>query len=311
MSQKEQVTSASSVLRLSSKNLTDICPSQSIRSMSLVIGNSMISANVSQAEVKNDAMPVQIEMAATASKAAESTHTFGECFLSNCCCLKTFPREVMNEVILTNDAATEEPSLLQRFCFCYCFPEARVNNGIEQIPELHGLAGLMIQDGDHITAGSLTSMKYAKWDAGKRVAYMPVYSGFGWWHGGTTGLWAEPAYTAWCCIMNGARLGNFTYKFSFSEDYMHGDIDALLNPCCCCGCVCLPAWFRVPRCLNHFTFEQDLGSRNGTEWTRYNAQCMGEAKPYYKLLQVWQPDGQQGKHFDRLQIAPKQVMLSY
>eukprot|EP00930_Biecheleria_cincta_P062604 TRINITY_DN48061_c0_g1_i1.p1 TRINITY_DN48061_c0_g1~~TRINITY_DN48061_c0_g1_i1.p1 ORF type:complete len:288 (+),score=45.14 TRINITY_DN48061_c0_g1_i1:77-865(+) len=258
-----------------------------------------------------DEVSVQIKMETTAPKAAEPRHGWGENVLSCCCCLKTFPREVINEVILGNDAGTQEQSVFQRLCFCYCYPKARVNNGIEQIPELKGLAGLMIQDGDHVTAGSLTFLKYAKWDAETRIAYMPVFSGFGWWHGGTTGLWTEPAYTAWCCIMNVARLANYTYRFSFSEDYMHGDIDVLVNPCCCCGCVCLPAWFTLPRCLNHFTFEQDLGSKDGTEWTRYNAKCMGEAKPYYKLLQVWQPDGRQGKHFDRLQIAPQQVMITY
>jgi len=232
------------------------------------------------------------------------------CFLSTCCCVNPYQKEKMNEAILLNDAADEWPSLLQRLCFCYCFPKARVTNGMDQIPQLRGLAGLTVQDGTHITGGSLQTLKYAKWNPEERSAYMPVFSGSCWCYGGTTGVWAEnAAYGIAAWIINFARLGNYSYKFIFSEDFLSGDIDIWMNLCICCPM--LPPWFKLPRCLVHFTFKQDNGSEDGTDWSRYNATCGGAPQFYYKLREVWDADGNPGKFFDRLEIVPQQLMVSY
>mmetsp|Transcript_4858 Transcript_4858/g.14118 ORF Transcript_4858/g.14118 Transcript_4858/m.14118 type:complete len:237 (-) Transcript_4858:81-791(-) len=228
-----------------------------------------------------------------------------------CCCIKVSPKSSLNELMLIDTAADQQPSCLQRFCLCYCKPLERKSNGIEEIPQLRGLAGLTVQDGDHITAGSLQTLKYAPYDPEARVLYMPVYGGFGWWHGGTTGLWTEPANCVWGFLMTAARLSNYTYKFTFSEDYLHVDIDIMTNMFGVVGCACLPAWCTVPRCITHFTAEQDLGSADGTEWSRYNAACCGKPRFYYKLREVWQADGAPGRFHDRLSIVPQQVMLSY
>ncbi|CAJ1409488.1 unnamed protein product [Effrenium voratum] len=208
-----------------------------------------------------------------------------------------------NDMILLNDASTEQPSLFQRF-LCYCQPQVRVKNTMDKVPQLKGLAGLLVQDGDHITGGSLFTLKYAKWDPEKRTAIVPVDGGACWWFSGTAGLWTATAYSPLFCVLaNGARCSNFTYNFSFSEDFLFGNIDISVNPCLCLPW--LPPWLTVPRCIQSFTMKQDNGSMDGTDWSRYNSTLGCPAQFYYKLREVWDVDGNPGKFFERLEIVPQ------
>ncbi|CAE8629867.1 unnamed protein product [Polarella glacialis] len=241
---------------------------------------------------------------------ASSPSAFTDCTVS-CCCLRRYPREKVGDNMLLDNAAALQPSLFQQLCLCQCTPLARVKPVLELVPQLRGLAGVTVQDGDHVTKGSLQTLKWADFDPQTRVATKPVFGGFG-WKDGTAGLWSEGASKS-CLrgvVFNLGRSCNYTYKFTFAEDYLSADIDAMANltgPCC----PCVPAWFTLPRFLSHFTMKQDLGSTDGTEWTRYSSKFGGEPTFSYKLLEVYQPDGTPGRHFERLKIADPDVLVTF
>ncbi|CAE8724426.1 unnamed protein product [Polarella glacialis] len=140
---------------------------------------------------------------------------------------------------------------------------------------------------------------------------MSVAGGSG-WKDGTAGLWSgDPGKSCYDgFLFNLGRSCSQTYKFTFADDYLSADIDILANltgPCC----PCVPAWFTFPRSLFHFTMKQDLGSTDGTEWTRYNSYFGREPIPYYKLLEVFQTDGTPGRHFEKLAAADPNVLVTF
>lgn len=232
-------------------------------------------------------------------------------FLAAFCCLKVHERDTVGEWMMSPEQPG--PSLFERFNMCHCRQEVREESGIELEPKLRGLAGVTLQDGEHNTAGSLQTMKWASFDPETRVVYQKVFGGFGAKAG--TGAWTEDASSLiWMILMNLARNAGYRYKFSFSEDYRYADIDVQGNPCvlcCCCPILtlpCCPAWFTFPRalCRGGFNMRAAEGVTDGTHWERYN----GKTKAY-DLVTVYNTDGTKGPHFDRLAaVAPQQVMVT-
>jgi len=235
--------------------------------------------------------------------------------MAACCCLEIKQRDVVNEWMLSTNE-TKAPSLCQRLCFCQCGPSVRKPSGIEAVPQLRGLAGVMVQAGDHNTAGSLQTLKWANWDPVKRQADLQVWGGFsGCGRGSEVGLWTEPVKPLWCFLMNLARVGNYTYRFKFSEDYRRADIGISGNPlifCCSCLCIpCMPGWLFVPKCITAFEMVQADDSTDGSSWKRNNSVCGSEFKFFYNLQEVFTPEGQPAKYHDKLTMAPQQVMITY
>ena len=77
------------------------------------------------------------------------------------CCLRTVDRASTAEWMLLDNNAGAQPSLLQRL-LCQCGPEARIDSGIKDIPEIAALAGVTAQIGTHSTAGSLQTLKFCE-----------------------------------------------------------------------------------------------------------------------------------------------------
>lgn len=170
--------------------------------------------------------------------------------LAMCCCVEEQPRETLPQWMLLNTNASAQPSLMQRL-LCQCGPEARVSNGIEDIPEIRGVAGGLLQSAppDWPTKGSVQTLKYCKFDKEKRVATIQVFGGFG--GPSSVGLWTEPGGSCkWYFLINLARCCNYSYRFEFSEDWRHADIKIMANFCCvCCVPPCFPACCALPDCL--------------------------------------------------------------
>lgn len=227
----------------------------------------------------------------------------------SCCCLKIEESETADEWMLRPN--TLEPSLFQRLCLCQCSEEERRPSGILLVPEISGLAGVTLQLGDHATAGSLQTLKWTTYDQTKRTATMQVFGGFGGAAG--TGQWTEPPNSLhWMFLMNLGRCGNYTYRFTFSEDFRYSDIDIQCNPLpLCCICIpCIPAWCTVPRCCVSYDMRQTSDSKDGSTWDRYSSKCGGEKEFTYKLVQVFTENGDEGEQFKELATAPKQVMIT-
>jgi len=237
---------------------------------------------------------------------AEPASALASC-MAACCCIGIKERDTVGDWML-NASGNGEPSLFQKLFECQWSPKPRTPGGIETESKLRGLAGVTLQNGTHSTKGSLQTLKWAKWDASKREATLPVFGGFY----GDTGVWTEPINPIWCCLMNLGRCANYTYTFTFSEDYSHATIDISANPLVlCCLCVpCCPAWCTVPRCCVAFDMEQVPGS-DGTVWTRNSSTCGGAPKLSYILEEVITPENTPGKHYDNLaKLAPQQVMIT-
>merc|ERR1740121_2089697 len=147
------------------------------------------------------------------------------CFLS-CCCLRVEDRDTAPDWMLSQPT-TGAPSLYVRCCWCMCTPEERHANALEDIPQLRGLAGITVQDGDHNTKGSLETLRYDRYDPASRVLDTSVFGGF--YNRAKLGLWTEPTtplYSScmWAFLMNLARQANYSYRFEFSEDLRSADI---------------------------------------------------------------------------------------
>jgi len=238
----------------------------------------------------------------------EATGTLARC-LSACCCLDLKARDEATELVTKSTSA--QPSLYQRLCMCQCAPQDRLPSGLELVPQLQGLAGVLLQDGDHETGGTLFTLKWASFDREKRTMEIPVFGGF--YGGSTTGVWTQPLEVRWCCLMNLGRTGNYTYRLEFNEDFSFADIRVFGNPlvlCCCCF-PCIPAWFEMPRCIASPTMRQSEGSSDGTSWDRFEARFGGEPEFYYRLLQVLDDKGQRGPHYDRISTAPRQMVVTF
>jgi len=237
-----------------------------------------------------------------------------------CCCLAIKERDTAPDWMV-QQTTSDAPSLLQRLLFCQCAPRDRTLSGIEKVPELAGLAGIMVQNGDHSTKGSLQTLKWGgPYNPETRTMDLPVFGGF--YGPSTTGLWTEPTVplctsALWCCLTNLGRVANYTYRFRFTEDYKESTIGIRCNPCvvCCCCFPCIPAWFEAPACcLGTMMMKQAQDSKDGTSWERYQIP-RGQTEPgkkYYDLHQVWTSDGTPGQFFpESLAVTSQQVMVTY
>ena len=74
---------------------------------------------------------------------------------------------------MLSDNAGVQPSLFQRIWLCQCYPETRVANAIEEIPEIAGLAGITMQDGQ-LNQGSLQTFRWARFDKKERMLNVQV-----------------------------------------------------------------------------------------------------------------------------------------
>mmetsp|Transcript_14473 Transcript_14473/g.43338 ORF Transcript_14473/g.43338 Transcript_14473/m.43338 type:complete len:113 (-) Transcript_14473:1-339(-) len=112
--------------------------------------------------------------------------------------------------------------------------------------------------------------------------------------------------------MNSGRLSNFSYTFRFAEDLKSADIEASLNPaCCCCPFPCIPAWFTVPRCITEQSMRLAQGGDGGVHWERFSGFFGAEQTKLYDLLQVSAADGTPGPYAEKISEAPEQVMITH
>jgi len=129
--------------------------------------------------------------------------------LTSCCCLKTYDRDSAILQLLAESTDPDGPSLLGRLCWCQTEPIPRPSSGIEDIEAIRNLAGVTLQAGSHLTAGSLEILRWGKFDAETRTLTATGFGGFKQpWY---TGSWTEPAGDPiWCFLMWLARVGNAT-----------------------------------------------------------------------------------------------------
>lgn len=237
---------------------------------------------------------------------AEPPSAFASC-MAACCCLAIKESATVGDWMLS--ANSGDPSLWVRLFQCQCSSRPRKPGGLETVPQLRGLAGVTVQNGLHATAGSLQTLKWTTWDAVKREATLPVFGGFY----GYTGVWTEPISPIWSFLMNLARCANFTYTFTFDEEYKKADIDISANPLVlCCVCVpCCPAWCTLPRSCVAYNMTQTDDSKDGSRWDRASSSCGGDFKHTYYLEEVITPENQPAQYFEKLaKIAPQQVMIT-
>lgn len=224
-----------------------------------------------------------------------------------CCCLQIKERDLVGEWMLSADAGGEL-SCFERLCFLQCGPKPRVLSDMQSIPQLRGLMGATLQNGDHATSGSLQTLKWASWDPVKREATLPVFGG----RQGFTGTWSEKIVCQWCCLMNLARWGGYTYKFSFDPDYRAATIDIGLNLFAFCCLTCIPASCWIPRGCVTYTMKQAPDSADGSEWLRESSRCGGPFELSYRLQEVITTDGKPTKFYPNMaEVAPEQVMITY
>mmetsp|Transcript_9066 Transcript_9066/g.28311 ORF Transcript_9066/g.28311 Transcript_9066/m.28311 type:complete len:317 (-) Transcript_9066:244-1194(-) len=78
-----------------------------------------------------------------------------------------------------------------------------------------------------------------------------------------------------------------------------------------CCLPCMPAWFTCPKCCVDISMRQHADSQDGSHWERYNAQCGGEPKYYYDLLEVFDSTGKPARFVEKLPLeVPRQFMIT-
>jgi len=108
------------------------------------------------------------------------------------------------------------PSWCQRL-LCDCGDSRkRTISGIQNIPDICNLAGLIIQNGDHSTSGTVFTLKYADFYKKKRIAERQVYGGWGGQQ--RTGKWSALQNKTWLTLLTMCRCCNYSYRFTFTED---------------------------------------------------------------------------------------------
>ena len=88
------------------------------------------------------------------------------------------PRSEQVYAMILDDRANAEPSCIER-CLYHCSPKKRAPSGIADVPEIANLSSVLFQDGDHSTANTAMTLKWAVFDKEKRVADLKAYGGFG------------------------------------------------------------------------------------------------------------------------------------
>jgi hypothetical protein len=214
-------------------------------------------------------------------------------------------RDDLLQRIVLNDVSPQ-PSWLQRF-LCDCGSGARKASGIQDIPEIANLAGLLLQNGDetHSTNGTIFTLKWSDFDKETRVAQLEVYGGCG--SQQHTGAWSALNNQKWKLLSMVGRCCNYSYRFQFSEDWQRADIDIKGN---CCLIPCCKPWFSIPKSWCAFQMEQAEDSKNGSHWIRTSSKKGGAFVVAYSLEAVYTPDGDPTEFVENLSFAPEKMILS-
>ena len=218
--------------------------------------------------------------------------------------------ELLQAILL--DDHSPPPTWCQRL-LCDCGARKRTLSGIEDIPEISNLAGLLLQNGDamvHSTNGTVFTLKYADFDKETRIGELEVYGGYGGKQ--HTGQWSALNNKTWLALLTLGRCCNYSYRFSFSEDWRKADIDIRAN-CCCATCLppCSKAWFNIPKSVAAFEMIQAKKSINGSHWIRNSSSGGGPMKFAYDLQAVYKPDGTPTEFVENFnKVAPEKMLLS-
>jgi hypothetical protein len=215
-------------------------------------------------------------------------------------------RDDLLQAIILNEKSPP-PSWLQRL-LCDCGSGERTASGIEDIPEISNLAGLLLQNGDetHSTNGTVFTFKWGKFNKETRVGELEVYGGCGGQQ--HTGSWTMLNNQTWKNLSLLGRCCNYTYQFTFSEDWQNADIDIKAN---CCLIPCVRPWYTIPKSYCAFKMYQAEDSENGSHWIRTDSKKGGPFEVAYSLEAVYTPDGKPTAFVHNLETsAPKTMLLS-
>ena len=213
------------------------------------------------------------------------------------------------EAMLAQTTEPSGPSLFSRLCWCQCSPVVREAVPLEAAPDVMLLSGVSLQDGSHITAGSLQTLRWGKWDGATRTVSTNVFGGF--FAKGDAGKWTQPAVKCTLYIlMFLARTASFQYVITFSEDFQSAVIKIRSNCLCCLPC--LPPWFTFPDCCTTQTMIQSDDSIKGDHWLRMSGCCGAEPTFFYNLFVVYDSSGTPTRFADRVPAeSPAQLMMTF
>lgn len=204
------------------------------------------------------------------------------------------------------------PSCIQCILGDCCGRKKRVPSGIQDVPEISNLAGLLHQNGADTVFGSRTNgtiftLKWADYDKETRTAVVQVYGGYG--PKASTGYWSILDNQKWRTISCLGRICNYSYFFTFSEDYQRADINMKVN----LGCLCCKPWFKIPASLiGKFEMEQYPDSKNGSHWKRNSAKSADEEFSFaYSVETAYKSDGTPTEYAEQFEeYAPKTMLLT-
>ncbi len=200
---------------------------------------------------------------------------------------------------------------------CLCKPgnPMRVDNGLASVPQLYGLAGLLMEaplDPDKppvSSAGSLVVLRWAEFREEQRELKVQVAGGFG-GPKANTGAFNWSDTLSWKCCAILASLNNQTYNMYFSPDWKHADIKVQLNPCGVC-LPCCPAWMTVDDQCVKFDMVAAEGVEDGTHFVRRSSLCNSPLEYSYDLVTVVNPDGTNGPFADAYtKFAPENMVVA-
>jgi len=233
--------------------------------------------------------------------------------IQNCLCgYESKKQSELVEAILAD--TSPPPSYLQCILLdCSGGPKKRVQGGIQDVPEISNLAGLLHQNSGnrgedaHSTNGTLLTLKWADYDKDTRTASLQVHGGYG--KSASTGYWSLLDNQKWRLLGAVSRCCNYSYFFHFSEDYQRADIKMKVN----LGCICCKPWAPIPEMIiGKFNMEQYPDSENGSHWKRSTAPPGGGPFTFsYSLEAAYKPDGTPTKFLENLEKnAPKSMLLT-
>ena len=180
-------------------------------------------------------------------------------------------------------------------------------------PEIRNLVGgILLQNGSHVTAGSLMTFRWSDWREDLSEANVHVFGSFR--SPQSAGIWTETTdgihAAIWACLMCAGRMASYQYKFRFHSGGKAADIKIRLNPCICFPCI--PAWFTVPDWVTEQKMIEHEDSIKGDHWIRLSSRFGSDFTFYYNLLAVVDPDGRPTRKNDFIEmIAPSQVFMTF
>lgn len=217
----------------------------------------------------------------------------------------TTDRSSLLQAIVLDDKPP--PASCIRRSLCDCGSGERKLSGIEQVPEISNLAGLLIQtqtgEKTRTTTGTTQTLKWADFDKASRVAEVKVYGGCGGKQ--HAGHWAAIDNSCWKFFVCCGRVWNYSYRFRFDEDWQRADID--IRFCCtlsgntCCS---------YPSSWTAYDMVQTKDSKNGSQWDRRQSKRGGPMENWYVLEAVYKSDGSPTDHVESFKLAPETMILS-